>query len=599
MASIAHRLIRQTCRPGRVFFLQLVALAYFIALPSHAARAAAVRSTAAFPGASLIEKLQAAIQNCGSEPCEVMIPAGTYELNAIRTWTHQDKFGAKLGVAIPSNVKIQGAGVGLTTIRVTRAAGDPPATLFENSDHPSRNIRISDMSVIWNDSDSKYDWNSIVRCFECTDLELSRLWLEGNPNKLVNLLDNSHANIHDSTFLLRSTSYGHGDNALSFSRFDPAAAPDADAGVVRNNKFIEAGNFRSFSMLIVSQSGLYVTSNTFENASAPNTNTATGIEMGKDNTAHLPSNVRISENIFRASSIAHGGLNDSEIRANTFYHGDIYIALQDGTIGSLAGLSITDNELHFGSIGINGLEHTLTSRCTISHNRVFDGSIGVGNASYIRDVEVSYNLVRYSRNQNGIDCYACSIVRGNVVREVGQNGVGSVAAGYLLGGVIFDVSDNLYVDEQREYDSGTICSVPSPTSNACMNSGNSRWIRLQGGAWGEAWTNRTLFTERGNLLIHTFVQDSLLELDDDVHYVPSGTKYHLYRTTYNAFELNGASIVEFANNTAISVNGAFRHAAVQENGTVRIESIFGNVFRPFTCVGACTNDYGSRAGNSK
>jgi hypothetical protein len=64
------------------------------------------------------------------------------------------------------------------------------------------------------------------------------------------------------------------------------------------------------------------------------------------------------------------------------------------------------------------------------------------------------------------------------------------------------------------------------------------------------------------------------------------------RTTYNAFELNSAVIERFANNLA-TATGGFRHAAVQENGTVHIRSISGNVFHPYSCSGKCPVDYRS------
>jgi hypothetical protein len=177
------------------------------------------------------------------------------------------------------------------------------------------------------------------------------------------------------------------------------------------------------------------------------------------------------------------------------------------------------------------------------------------------------------------------------VREIGQNGPSDVHAGYLIGGTVQDVSDNVYLDEQHEYDAGTICSVAKPSSTECLSSGNSRWVLLRGGEWGFGWTNRTLFTARSNLLIHAFVGSSLLELDDNAPALPAGTHYHLFRTTFNAFELNGAVIERFANNTAIATGG-FRHAALQENGKVRIRNFSGNVFHPYSCF-ACTVDYRS------
>jgi len=227
-----------------------------------------------------------------------------------------------------------------------------------------------------------------------------------------------------------------------------------------------------------------------------------------------------------------------------------------------------------------------------TRNQVFDGSISTGNSAIVHDIEVSYNSVRYSSNQNGIDCNSCSLIKGNVVREIGQNARGDVHAGYLIGGAVSDVSDNVYVDEQHEYDTGTICSVARPSSPLCLPSGSSRWVLLRGGEWGFGWTNRTLFTGQANLLIHAFVSNTLLELDENAPALPVGTHYHLFRNIFNAFELNSAVIERFANNLAIS-NGGFRHAAIQENGVVRIRDLYGNVFRPYSCSGKCAVDYRS------
>lgn len=550
------------------------------------------RDASKFPGASIVEQLQAAIRDCAADPCEIYIPAGTYNSSPISTWKSRDMTGTTVGVAIPSNVEINGAGIGHTIIHVTRSATDPPATLFANASQSNRNIRLSGMSISWTDYSPQPGWVSIFICHGCDQLELDHLNLEGNPNKLVSLLDSTRSSVHDNMFLLHSTSYAHGDNALSVNRFNPAASVGADAGVVRDNHFIQTGDYRTFSMLIVSQSGLYVHSNVFEGR-IPSQGHDTGIESGQDNLARMPENVKVSNNVFHGASIAYGGLNDSEISGNFLDHGDIYVALQSGTTASVSGMTIADNELHFGSISVGGLGITSTGRFLITHNRVFDGSIGTGGSSNVHDLEVSYNLVRYSSNQNGIDCNACSLIRGNVVREIGQNGPGDVHAGYLIGGAVSDVSDNVYLDEQHEYDTGTICSVESPSSTVCLASGASRWVLLHGGEWGFGWTNRTLFAGRYNLLIRAFVSTALLELDGDAPALPAGTRYHLYRTTYNAFELNSAVIERFANNLAVSATAGFRHAAVQENGMVRIHNLSGNVFRPYICSGKCAVDYRS------
>jgi len=589
--SSTHRSVGDFVCIWRLVFLLCATGTLLRPLPldSQATRTGA-RDVSKFSGRSIVEQMQAAIRDCASAPCELYIPAGIYNASPVATWKDRDSSGASVAVVLPSNVAIRGSGKGITTIRVTRTANDPSATLFANATQSNRDICLSGMSITWTDTASTYDWVSIFICHGCEHLELDHLSLEGNPNKLVNLLDSTSSSVHDNDFLLHSTGYGHGDNALTVSRFNPAGSASREAGVVRDNHFTHAGDYRTFSMLIAAQSGLYVHDNIFE-AHFPSGN-ATGIESGQDNLARLPDNVKISGNMFHGASIAFGGLNNSEISGNFFDHGDIYVALQSGTISDLSGMSIANNELHFGSISIGGLEHTFTGSFLITHNRVFDGSIGTGNSSLIHDIEVSYNSVRDSANNNGIDCNACSVVKGNVVREVDQNGPGDVHAGYLIGSTVSDVSDNVYLDEQHEYDTGTICSVAKPTSIVCLSSGKSRWILLRGGEWGFGWTNRKLFTGRGNLLIRAFATSTLLELDEDAPAIPTGTSYHLFRTTYNAFELNSPTIERFANNFAVSTNG-YRHAAVQENGAFRIHSLSGNIFRPYSCTGKCAVDYRS------
>jgi hypothetical protein len=578
----------------RLAFTFVFAVAALRPIPLQSQSVTGPRDASKFPGRSIVEQIQAAIRDCALDPCDVYVPAGTYNSSPIATWKDRDTTGASVGIPIPSNVEIRGAGMGRTLIHVTRTATDPSATLFANAGKSSRNIRLHDMTITWSDSAKTWDWVSIFICRACDHLELDHLSLEGNPNKLVDLLDSTASSIHDNTFLLHSTGYGHGDNAFAASRFDPSVSVDGAAGVVRDNHFLHTGDYRTFSMLIVAQSGLYVHDNVFE-AHLPPPGNATGIESGTDNLAHLAENVKISGNMFHGASIAYGGANDYEISGNFLDHGDIYVAPQSGTAASMSGVTIADNELHFGSIHVNGLERTFTGRFLITRNRVFEGNIGVGNSLLVRDVEVSNNSVRYTANQNGIDCNACSLIRGNVVREVGQNAPGDIHAGYLIGGTVSDVSDNVYLDDQHAYDTGTVCSVAKPSSPLCMSSGKSRWVLLRDGEWGFGWTNRTLFTDHGSLLIRAFVNSKVLELDEAAPALPPGTHYHLYRTTFNAFELNSCTIDRFTNNLAISAVG-FRRAAVQENGTVHIRNLSGNVLHPYSCFGKCAVDYRSTVG---
>ena len=43
---------------------------------------------------------------CLRKPCEVYIPAGTYNSSPISSWKTRDFTGASVGIAIPSNVEI-------------------------------------------------------------------------------------------------------------------------------------------------------------------------------------------------------------------------------------------------------------------------------------------------------------------------------------------------------------------------------------------------------------------------------------------------------------------------------------------------------------
>src|ERR1039458_8074317 len=127
---------------------------------AEAGSAKGTRSAADFPGASIVERVQAAIRDCGPNPCEVYIPAGTYNSSPVASWKNRDGTGTRVGIAIPSNVEIRGAGKGHTIIQVTRSAGDPAGTLFANANESNRNIRLRDMSIAWTDSSSTYDWVS-------------------------------------------------------------------------------------------------------------------------------------------------------------------------------------------------------------------------------------------------------------------------------------------------------------------------------------------------------------------------------------------------------------------------------------------------------
>ena len=92
------------------------------------------RNAADFPGASIVERVQAAIRDCGPNPCGVYIPAGTYNSSPVASWKNRDNVtGTHVGIAIPTNVEIRGAGKGHSIIQVTRSATDHPGTRLANA----------------------------------------------------------------------------------------------------------------------------------------------------------------------------------------------------------------------------------------------------------------------------------------------------------------------------------------------------------------------------------------------------------------------------------------------------------------------------------
>src|SRR5208283_1740287 len=114
---------RSPCSWIVIFLLALVCSAS-VPGAAQATRQSDVRNAANYPGTSIVERIQAAILDCGASPCEVYVPAGTYAASPVAGWHSRDSTGSRLGVILPSNVDLRGAGVGHTTIKVQRASGD-------------------------------------------------------------------------------------------------------------------------------------------------------------------------------------------------------------------------------------------------------------------------------------------------------------------------------------------------------------------------------------------------------------------------------------------------------------------------------------------
>ena len=201
---------------------------------------------------------------------------------------------------------IRGAGKAAQLFESTRSANDPIGTLLADANgQPTYSGARHEHSLDGLQFEIRLGFDSYLSGV-CHHLPNSTIEPRRKSQQNGQPLDSTESSVHDNTFLLRSTSYGHGDNALSVNRFNPAISVDRDAGVVRDNHFIQAGEYRSFSMLIVSESGLYVHSNVSKRIFRLR-ETRLASNLAQDNRGRLPDNaVKISNNTFQGASIVVG-----------------------------------------------------------------------------------------------------------------------------------------------------------------------------------------------------------------------------------------------------------------------------------------------------
>ncbi len=147
-------------------------------------------------------------------------------------------------------------------------------------------------------------------------------------------------------------------------------------------------------------------------------------------------------------------------------------------------------------------------------------------------------------------------------------------AGYLISGAVQDVSDNLYLDEQHDYDAGTICSVAETViDGVCAAAHAAKPLGPAAGRRMGLWLDQSHPLHRPRQLPHPrLCQQFRAGVGENAgirtpRSCPQEPTITCIARTFNAFELNSATIERFANNLAVATGG-FRHAAVQENGTV-------------------------------
>jgi len=570
-----------------------------------------------FSGASIVEKIQAAITSLSGGPGVVVIPAETFVASPVSSWQlgyngGYGSAGQTVGVIIPSNVTIMGAGAGLTIINVTRIVSDPPAFLFVNKNYSTgdSNIRLSGMTINWADS-STVSYSACISLFDYVDkLEIDHVEFIGEANNLCNNLDCTHFDIHDNRFAISTKNSGNNGNAcLGIARFGGTQAspvtPYINAGGhIYNNYFIQTDNSvnTQFSMLVVSQSCVVIEGNTFDGYTQTKGNVRVGnsIEMGTDNLGLLPSYITIKGNKFLGTA----GMNplnifNSDITENDCFMSSILVQSAGTGYGlSDTGVHVEGNHIRWGSITI-GNDDAGTGRSTVIGNVVEDSGDNPDGTSYSSDFGIAVynsvtnaqgsviknNVVKYGAA--GIIAAGASVIDGNIIINSNsqQNGTLALQINPPGNGDTFKtaiVNNNTIINDQNAYTTGTIGMVATPTGTSYISSGVSVWVYLTGGTWSN-WTNRWLWVGSTRYAIKTFLDANHVELELPV-YIASGTAYSLQNNSgttsmYTIMSLaNG--IGSFTNNSFISTAAdplPADHAIITEHGK-SVDYINGNRF---------------------
>jgi hypothetical protein len=559
-----------------------------------------------YPGASIVEKTQAAVTAAGAiGGGTVYIPPGNYTASAVSTWPAGQGAVTKAGVTVPSKTTIQCGGIGSTVISYTRSNTDPVAVLFQNSTIGTGNseIRITgcEIHVTLTTTTNNSTYDAPIDLEICDLCEIDHNLISGNSNRQIQLLDMTRGNIHDNWFLVASSTVGgvsYGNSAIGINRSGPAAPYDVLAAQIHSNGFIETGIDNTGSLLVITASGLDVYNNVFDlyhytaNVLAQSGN---AIEAGIDgSTLEFGLNDSIHDNQFNGgSAVFPVAFVSAKLNNNKFFHSGIAVTAAGGSVLlTNYAFNISDNELRYGSINVSAATGDTGYRhIVVANNKIWDGTIVVQGptSQTVYDTEVLNNTV-WDAPINGIQCTRCSVVSGNRVIDTGQTLYSSVSNSAIAFSQtsVKEISNNTMVEDQNTYSTGTVCSISFPPSTTCLLTGTSDWVFVTGGTWSASWTNRTLYLAGGNQLIEGFSGTTYLQLANPV-LIASGTTYNLSRTTYTGMQLNASTIDVLADNHFLNGGGGWNFNAMTSGGAT-VAKYFGNYATSGGCSG-CALDY--------
>ena len=538
---------------------------------------ASVRIANEYPGASIVEKIQAAITDLGGAG-EVSIEPGTYVASAVSTWQTGVGAATKAGVLIPSDVTIACTGGGASSITYTRSGSDPVAALFVGTGSNS-GIRITGcrISVTETSVSNQSTYAAPIYLHTCDRCEVDHNVIQGNSNR------------HDNWFLVNSTAFAYGDSAIGLNRGSASSTYyDVFAAKIHDNEFIEIGPNNTFSLLLVAQGGVDIYNNTFDLYHyRAITTTGNALEAGLDATGEFGLNVTIRGNMFLGGAGVYPlALVAGDVRGNKFYHSGLGLTAAGGSVSTINySVNVSDNDFRYSSIrctnqkGDSGYRHVV-----LANNRFWDGQMVVeGAASHtVSDTTVINNTI-WNAPDTAIECTRCSVVSGNTIINPGQTDYTSVTnVGISINGDTRAVTYNTVSEDQNTYNDGTVCSVVNSSSSTCLVSGRSDWVYVTGGTWSASWTNRTLYISGRNQLIRGFSDTSHLQIETAA-LIPSGTSYNLHRTTYQGMQIT-AAVDSLIGNQFLNRGSGWNSNAMVGGGD-SVNKYAGN----YASTGGCSN----------
>jgi parallel beta-helix repeat protein len=554
-----------------------------------------------FTGASVIEKLQAAVTSISATGGTAYIRPGSYTASSCSTWASDGNSGYA-GVLVPSGVTVQfDSKATISWTHTSSEQSENPCRMVEAFNVSSVNIQGGNFTFTETGGGSPIMGGVYFR--NCTNCTISEMTISSSLDRAIAISDSLQFHVFNNSITsVDSASANAGNSIIGFT---VSSGPvNVESGSFDHNTVISSGP-KATSTVVVAQSGVRVTDNIldFKHYMAGGAAGQDSIETGYDGLARPVENVVIANNTIYsvdhsqglirlniANAIvdhnyteapllitAAGGASPNPssqivIDTNHFFGSGINVNCQTDDAGWRS-VAITNNHLKWTS-GIS------VTRCTTSHTYF---------GQDLNGVRVVNNIVDYPNpNAIGFNIVTSGIVKGNTVYNV--SGTTGSYGFFLNPGTNFQLSavtGNTVINTlpTADYGTGTICSVTDPysypVSTTCSGTATNT-IYLSGGTWTQQWTYGILTVGANTYHILGFIDAQHATLLETVN-IPSSTSYNLPGQGSNGYAYGLAGTFgDFSGNIGIALNGwPGGGGAIQETGTPTFSRITGNYLSPF------------------